>query len=60
MAPEEEETTTTGTAERGHWNVRYEDTGQMDTCKRDKPGSTEENGEWTGTMYINELSHCVL
>ena len=59
MASEEEDTTT-GTTDRGLWNVLYEETGQKDTRRKDKPGSTEENGEWTGTMYISELSHCVL
>ena len=55
----EEEDTTSETTEKGHWNVRHEDTGKIDTGQMEKLGSTEENCE-TGTMYISELSHCVL
>ena len=50
----------TGAREEGYWNVRYDDTGQKETAQMENPGSTEENGKWTGTMYISELSHCVL
>ena len=40
-----EEGATIGAREEGYWNVRYEDTGQIETRKKDKPGSTEENGK---------------
>ena len=49
----EEEDTTSETTEKGHWNVRHEDTGKIDTGQMEKLGSTEENCE-TGTMYIYE------
>ena len=55
-----EEGATTGAREEGYWNVRYDDTGQKETAQMENPGSTEENGKWTGTMYISELSHGVL
>ena len=36
----ENEGATTGAGEEGHWNVQYDDTGQMETAQMEKPGST--------------------
>ena len=59
MASKEEDTTT-GTTDRGLWNVLYEDTGQKGTRRKDKPGSTEEKYILTVIIYISELSHCIM
>ena len=40
----------TGAREEGYGNVLYEDTGQKETRRKDKPGSKEENGVWTGIL----------